>query len=176
MWYVVMIDLELILVRDTQQVSKMFGIWPGFQFVPFFLGPSPFKKSPCPENFFRETKMSHIFLLYTSHSFECSNAICSYPTLSKFSVCYVWFCMNVVGSRWGICFVMLAELWNFSIWVLINKKVCESSTDSMPLIVYAMQSAFVIPINMLCKCTTLFLNLLSVNQNTVNAHLQEGLM
>lgn len=41
-----MIDLELILVRDTQQVSKMFGIWPGFQFVSFFLGLSLFKKSP----------------------------------------------------------------------------------------------------------------------------------
>jgi hypothetical protein len=26
MWYAVTIDLELILVRDTQQVSKMFGI------------------------------------------------------------------------------------------------------------------------------------------------------
>ena len=145
MWYSVMIDLELILVRDTQQVSKMFGIWPGFQFVPFFLGLSHFlKKSPCPKNFFQDAKMSCVFIWYISHSFECGNAICSYPTTSKFIVCYLWFWMNVSGSPWGICFVMLAVLWNCSIWVVINKKVCESSTDPMPLIVCAVQSAFII--------------------------------
>jgi len=140
----------------------MFVIWPGFQFVPFFLGLSRFKKkSPHSENFFQDTKMSRIFIWYISHLFKCCNAVCSYPTPSKFIVCYLWFRTNVGGSQWGICFVMFVVMWNYSIWVVINKKDCESSTYPMPLIVCAVQSAFIIPIYMLCKCTTLFLDLLA---------------
>lgn len=52
MWYAVMIDLELILVRDTQQVSKMFGICPGFQFVPFSWDCPLLKSLHVPRTFF----------------------------------------------------------------------------------------------------------------------------
>jgi hypothetical protein len=41
---------------------------------------------------------------------ECSNAVCSYFTPSKFIVCYLWFWTNVGGSQWGICFVMFVVM------------------------------------------------------------------
>jgi hypothetical protein len=48
------------------------------------------------------------------------------------------------GNREGICLEMLPMLWNWSTYLAISSKFCESSTDNVRLIVCAMQPAFLI--------------------------------
>jgi len=88
MWYAVTVDLELILVRDTQQVSKMFGILPGFCYRTFpVLGWAcsfPSAQQAC-RSFFR--------VIYVGGALKGPQLTTTADT-----------------RRWGICFVMLAVL------------------------------------------------------------------
>jgi hypothetical protein len=65
------------------------------------------------------------------------------PIVSESSLCYLWFRRSVAANRPNICLVM----WSCSTKLVINSKFCESSTDKVPLLVCATQSAFLIPCN-----------------------------
>jgi len=68
---------------------------------------------------------------------------------------------------------------NYTIQMLVitSSKFCETSTDNVPLLVWVTQSAFIIPFNITLQMHNfIFFICLVSDQNTMNAHLQKGLM
>lgn len=60
--------------------------------------------------------------------------------------------------------------------MVTNNNFCESSTDNVPLLVCAGQSAFLMPFDIALQMHNFVLDPFNVAQNIINAHLQTGRM